>query len=223
MNFLILLMAIMGLSGLTMAALAIGYRTPAGERWRVRPDQGRRLGGKGYVVRTALNAPLSFGLVLLFVAVFYDGLFYEAAPAWWRFALEAVAVLVVYDFLYYFLHRYPFHQWKMLKRVHAVHHRAKQPTAVDSLFLHPVENFLGLALLTFCTWLVGPVHLYSFAAAFLVYSQANVIVHGGLDFPRPLRFLGFMAKKHDRHHQSMRAGNYASITPLPDILFGTAE
>ena len=33
----------------------------------------------------------------------------------------------------------------------------------------------------------------------------------------------FSRPKHDRHHHSMLSGNYASITPLPDIIFGTVE
>jgi sterol desaturase/sphingolipid hydroxylase (fatty acid hydroxylase superfamily) len=230
MPFYLLLLIIVSLSGLTMVAMALAYRSPAGVSWRLRPGPApgasllpTSVSRRAYAVRTALNAIFSGGLVFALVYATYDQVFYEAAPAWWRSPVEALAILVVYDFLYYLLHRYPFHQWGYLKRVHAVHHRAKRPNAVDSLFLHPVENFLGLALLMSCTWLVGPVHLYSFAAAFFVYSQINVIVHGGLDLPRPLRFLGAMARKHDRHHQSMRAGNYASITPLPDLVFRTAE
>ncbi|MFW5877448.1 MAG: sterol desaturase family protein [Myxococcota bacterium] len=223
MTLFVILLVCVSLSGLTMVALAVAYGRPAIAGWRLREAPARKLGGRSYVVRTTANAMFSGSLVFLLAFALRDHVFYEAAPAWWRYPLEAVAVLVVYDFLYYLLHRYPFHQWNVLKRVHAVHHRAKVPTAIDSLFLHPVENLLGLMLLMFCTWLVGPVHLYSFAAAFFVYSQLNVIVHGGLDLPRPLRPLGAMARKHDRHHQSMRAGNYASITPLPDVLFGTAE
>lgn len=230
MSFYLLLLISVSLSGLTMVALAVAYRSPAGVPWRVRPGPtpGTPLlppsvSLRSYAIRTAANAVFSGGLVFLLVYASYDLIFYEAAPAWWRYPVEAVAVLVVYDFAYYLLHRYPFHRWGYLKRVHAVHHRAKRPNAVDSLFLHPVETLLGLALLMSCTWLVGPVHPYSFAAVFLVYSQLNVIVHGGLRLPRPLRFLGAMAVKHDRHHQSMRAGNYASLTPLPDLLFRTAE
>ena len=32
-----------------------------------------------------------------------------------------------------------------------------------------------------------------------------------------------IAAKHDRHHHSMLSGNYAAVTPLPDIIFGTVE
>ena len=132
-------------------------------------------------------------------------------------------MLVVYDFAYYFMHRFPFHEWEWAKKVHAVHHVAKFPTAIDSLYLHPVENFLGIALLMTCVWAVGPIHVYSFAALFFVYSQLNIAVHCGLHLNGPLWYFGLLARKHDHHHHSMRAGNFASITPIPDILFGTAE
>jgi len=35
--------------------------------------------------------------------------------------------------------------------------------------------------------------------------------------------VSYLARKHDIHHTSMRGGNFASITPVCDILFGTAE
>ncbi|MBC7171741.1 MAG: sterol desaturase family protein [Polyangiaceae bacterium] len=101
-----------------------------------------------------------------------------------------------------------------------MHHVAKHPIAIDSLYLHPVENFLGLALLHICVWAVGPVSLYAYGGLLFVYTQLNIIVHAGLDLPGPL---GHIARKHDKHHASMRAGNYASITPLPDLIFGTAD
>jgi sterol desaturase/sphingolipid hydroxylase (fatty acid hydroxylase superfamily) len=223
MSVYVILLVLVSLSGATMAVLSLGYGRPVAEGLRIREERTRRLGGRPYAVRAIGNALLSAALVFGLMYALHDRVLYYEAPVWWRYPVEALAILVVYDFLYYLLHRYPFHQWSVLKRVHAVHHQAKYPRAVDSLFLHPVENILGLILLMGCVWLVGPVHVYSFAAAFFVHSQVNVVVHGGLDLPGPLRFLGALARKHDRHHQSMRAGNYASITPLPDLLFGTAE
>jgi sterol desaturase/sphingolipid hydroxylase (fatty acid hydroxylase superfamily) len=105
--------------------------------------------------------------------------------------------------------------------VHAVHHRVRYPTTIDSLFLHPFEGFCGLALLMLCTWIVGPVHAYTFGACFLVYSWLNIIIHGGVRLPIP--YLGMLARNHAVHHVDMKAGNYASISPLPDLLFGTHE
>ena len=130
----------------------------------------------------------------------------------------------LYDFLYYFMHRFLFHEWKLLRPVHTVHHTNKFPTAFESLYLHPLENAMGLGLLMICTAIVGPVSLPAFGVIFAVYSLLNLVIHSGLDFKRPgLRAFGYMARKHARHHASMRAGHYASITPLPDILFDTYE
>jgi sterol desaturase/sphingolipid hydroxylase (fatty acid hydroxylase superfamily) len=100
----------------------------------------------------------------------------------------------------------------------------RHPNAFDALYLHPVETFLGLALLIACTWLLGPVHIATFAGVFFVYSALNIIVHCGLDFHfPPFLALSYLARKHDIHHTSMKGGNFASITPIWDILFGTAE
>ena len=219
MPLYVLLLAILGFTGVFMTALHFGFHAPGSKPLRIREEKGRKLGGRSYYVRGALNALFSGAMVFVFAYGLYPHLFYEATPAWWRIPLEVVVVLLVYDFAYYFLHRFPFHQWSVLKRVHAVHHKAKYPTVLDSLYLHPVENILGLALLTACTWAVGPVHIYSYAVMFFIYSHLNLSVHCGLDLP----LLGPMSKKHDKHHASMRAGNYASLTPLPDLLFGTTE
>ncbi len=59
-------------------------------------------------------------------------------------AFDVVFVIVLYDFGYYFIHRYPFHEWKMLRRVHSIHHKTRHPRAIDSLLLHPAETCIGL-------------------------------------------------------------------------------
>jgi sterol desaturase/sphingolipid hydroxylase (fatty acid hydroxylase superfamily) len=219
MPLYVLLLFTLACSGVFMGALILGFRSPRAEARRIREERGRRLGGPAFYARTMLNALFSAAMVFGFAYGLYSHLFYEAAPPWWRVPLEAVGILALYDFAYYLMHRFPFHQWSVLKRVHAVHHKAKYPQALDSLYLHPVENLLGIGLLTACTWVVGPVHVTSYAIAFFVYSQLNIAVHCGLDLP----LLGAMSRKHDKHHASMRAGNYASLTPLPDLLFGTLE
>jgi sterol desaturase/sphingolipid hydroxylase (fatty acid hydroxylase superfamily) len=223
MSLSVLLIVTLGLSTLTMLALSIGFRLPASRAHRIREEKGRKLRGGRVVARVLANGSFSMGLVIAFPVVGRAHLFDDGAGGPLRVALEVVGVLALYDFAYYLLHRYPFHEWKLLKRVHAVHHRAKHPIAVDSLFLHPIENFLGLFLLHACVWVVGPVHLYSYGVILVVYTQLNIFVHSGLDLRGPLAPLGHLARKHDMHHASMRAGNYASITPLPDLLFGTAE
>ena len=122
------------------------------------------------------------------------------------------------------MHRVAFHQWGPLRKVHVVHHAVRHPHSVDSLYLHPVETFLGLALLVVCSMIVGPVHAATFCVVFAVYSFLNILVHCGLNLPFfPFRVVSFLARKHDVHHTSMKGGNYASLTPFFDKLFGTAE
>ncbi len=145
-----------------------------------------------------------------------------------RCLLEGAAVLLTYDFFYYLVHRYPFHEWKVLRGVHSVHHIVRNPSAQDSLFLHPLENFLGLSLLWACTFglsvVAGPLSIYSFGWAFLVYSLVNIIVHAGLDVDAPgLRFFSHLAVRHNKHHQSMKGKNYAAMTPIWDRVFRTEE
>ena len=72
--------------------------------------------------------------------------------------------------------------------------------------------------------LVGGVHIYTLAAMFTTYTAFMILNHAGVDYPRfPFKTLGILAAKHDRHHHSMLSGNYAAVTPLPDIIFGTVE
>ncbi len=217
---LYLLMALtLAVSGVTLAALHFGFRSSASASIRIREEKVRKLDDVKVLKSAQLNGPLSAGLFFALALGLSPWLFHEAEQPLWRGAVDGVAVLLVYDFLYYLLHRYPFHAWPWLKRVHTIHHKARYPIAVDSLYLHPVETVLGVTLLMFCVWLVGPIHVYSFGVVFLVYTQLNITVHCGLDLP----LIGYMSRKHDRHHVGMRSGNYASITPLPDLVFGTAE
>ncbi len=111
-----------------------------------------------------------------------------------------------------------------LKKVHAVHHVVRAPTAIESLYLHPLETFLGQFLLTIVGCAFGPLDPVTWGLVLLVHSNLNIIVHAGLDIPVfGLRSLSGLARKHAAHHISMRGGNFASLTPLWDVLFGTAE
>jgi sterol desaturase/sphingolipid hydroxylase (fatty acid hydroxylase superfamily) len=115
------------------------------------------------------------------------------------------------------------HHPKLLRAVHGVHHRARNPSALESFYQHPIELLSGLSLMFFATWLIGPVHVYTFAATFFVYSTFNIIVHAG--FQARLWIFApfdFLIRKHHMHHAADPGKNYSSLTPLPDLLFGTS-
>jgi len=221
-----ILFIVLTASGILMAALQLLYASPATDAYKIYANRPRRLPWAKLARNVVPNTILS-GLLAVGVTLGLRGLLIREGAgevALLEAAYEIVATLLLYDFLYYFMHRYLFHEWKLLRAVHVVHHTNKYPTAFESLYVHPLENAMGLGLLMFCLAAVGPVSVPAFAVIFFLYSFLNLVIHSGLDFARPgLRAVGFMARKHARHHSSMRAGNYASITPLPDWLFGTHE
>jgi sterol desaturase/sphingolipid hydroxylase (fatty acid hydroxylase superfamily) len=93
----------------------------------------------------------------------------------WRNLIDVVAVLAMFDFFYYFTHRFIFHG-KLMRKLHALHHQARQPTYIDALYVHPLETIIGLGLFLASIPLVallGGAPLNAFAAAFatLVFTQ----------------------------------------------------
>jgi sterol desaturase/sphingolipid hydroxylase (fatty acid hydroxylase superfamily) len=221
--FWMLMVVLMAAGGL-MATLALAYRVPALRPRRIFDEPQRKLAGPAFQRRVLANMVLSGGFVFALAFGPYAYLFHERPTTWLIGVAQGLAILALYDVAYYAMHRFAFHQWAWLKRVHSVHHVVRHPNALDSLYLHPIETFLGVALLMLCTWIVGPVHVATFAGVFAVYSFLNILVHSGLDLPFfPFRAVSYLARKHDTHHTSMRGGNFASITPVCDLLFGTAE
>jgi sterol desaturase/sphingolipid hydroxylase (fatty acid hydroxylase superfamily) len=221
-----ILFVVLATSGVLMVALHFLYASSATDAAKIYPKKPKRLPWHKIALNVGPNAAFSGALTVAATLGLRSFLVNEQAVdvTLLDVVADVFATLLLYDFLYYFMHRYLFHEWKLLRSVHVVHHTNKQPTSLESLYLHPVENAMGLGLLMICTMIIGPVSLPAFAVILAVYSFLNLIIHSGLCFDRPgLRAFGYMARKHARHHSSMRAGNYASITPLPDLIFDTHE
>ncbi len=221
---LIAILASYASAGLAQAALTAVYRSPAGQKYLISDDPHRSKTKEELRWRILLNAAVS--ITLIFSVMFGLGpyLYHDRAIPLWRYFLEGATVILIYDFGYYFMHRYLFHEWKILRAVHSVHHAARNPRHFDALLLHPVETIMGLSLFFGSVALVGGVHVITLGVVFTLYTALNILNHAGVDAPYfPFKTLGKLAAIHDRHHHSMRSGNYASITPLPDVIFGTVE
>ncbi|MDH3200442.1 MAG: sterol desaturase family protein [Myxococcales bacterium] len=224
MKVLMVILASYASAGLTIGLLLYAYRSKRAQEFLISDDPHRSATNRELGWRVVLNSTVSITLIFAVMYGLGDYLYYDHAIPAWRFVLEAVTVILLYDFGYYFMHRYLFHEWKILRGVHSVHHAARNPRVIDSLLLHPIETFMGLSLFFGSVALVGGVHLYTLAVLFITYTAFNILNHAGVDIPHfPVKALGILAAKHDRHHHSMISGNYASITPLPDIIFGTVE
>ncbi|MCA9534435.1 MAG: sterol desaturase family protein [Myxococcales bacterium] len=209
-------------AGIALAVLHFLYRSDFGRRHMISDDPHRSVDDRRVYRDAALNTVVSVTLIFSVTFGLGDYLFYATPTPVWVMVVEALAVVLIYDFAYYFFHRFPLHEWKLLRWVHAVHHAARNPRTIDSLLLHPIETVGGLGLLFTSIAVVGGIHLYTFAVIFATYAVFNILNHAGVNIPRfPFKTLGVLAVKHDRHHHSMLSGNYASITPLPDMVFGT--
>jgi sterol desaturase/sphingolipid hydroxylase (fatty acid hydroxylase superfamily) len=220
LKFYTIILAIFGFDGALLTFLAYAYHAKRFESHRISLKESMKIPDAARLKNIAFIAVLS--VMTVFGMTF---LLYQRALHWGpvtiRIAWEILAILLVYDFAYYWLHR-AMHHKKLMKYCHAVHHEVHNPTAMESFYLHPIELFAGLALLCSCVWALGPVHVYSFAAVFFIHSTLNITVHSGVDSKRWFLFpIDHLTRKHYIHHAGNYDNNYASLTPFWDMLFGT--
>ena len=169
----------------------------------------------------AMNLTLSLAVYFAVVYGAAEYLVYDATPGWIPFFAEVLAALLVYDILYYFLHR-GLHHRRMMQLFHGVHHRVRYPTAFDGLYIHPVELVTALVPLFLGIALVGPISVASFLTVLVLHAFANIVVHIGLVLPHPAFALtNYWVLRHDRHHYKHLDTNFGTMFPFWDLMFGT--
>lgn len=168
------------------------------------------------------------GLVLMLLAHGFAGWLDEIVPAsfreavreqpWW---LQAVEAVVLSDFCVYWGHRLQ-HRAPLLWRFHAVHHSSEHLDWLAAHREHPVDTIYTVGLINLPAFIMGfPIEtlagLVAFRGVWAIYIHSNVRLNTG-----PLRWILGAPELHHWHHDKNRdAGNYANISPLMDILFGT--
>jgi sterol desaturase/sphingolipid hydroxylase (fatty acid hydroxylase superfamily) len=172
--------------------------------------------------KTGLYCNLTFFLLLLPFCITL-----EAQPVW-KVLLDTFIILMFYDFFYYLSHRFWFHGQGPMRKIHAVHHQARNPTYLDAHYVHPFETFVGLGLfiasIVVLAALMGPFHIATIIVTYLIFTNINQINHVFLDLPYfPYKSLNWVVAKHHVHHENMHKGNYATITLFYDKIFGTLD
>lgn len=220
-TFFICWVAILAFNGALQTGLTRAADSERFNQYRIRtPREYQKIPWRRRVVNTSLNGVLAVSLFLAFFYYLGDYALYSGWPGATGLLGEALGVLLLYDFMYYFAHRAAHHP-KGMKYVHGVHHFVRFPTAQESIYLHPGETLGGLGLLLLAIVILGPISTVSFLVAFFVHSMANILVHSNLIIPHPaFKLFNFWAEKHDTHHSKIRY-NYASIFPFWDQAFGT--
>lgn len=141
-----------------------------------------------------------------------------AAQPWW---LQAFEVVLLSDFFIYWGHRLQ-HRVDFLWRFHSIHHSAEHLDWLAAHREHPIDSIYTVGLVNLPAFLMGfPLGtiagLIAFRGVWAIYIHSNVRLPIG-----PLRALIGAPELHHWHHDRERdAGNYANVSPLMDILFGT--
>jgi sterol desaturase/sphingolipid hydroxylase (fatty acid hydroxylase superfamily) len=141
-----------------------------------------------------------------------------AAQPWW---LQAVEVVVLSDFLIYWGHRLQ-HRYDFLWRFHAVHHSAEHLDWLAAHREHPVDSVFSMFLINLPAYLLGfPIEtlagLIAFRGMWAIYIHSNVRLPLG-----PLKYIIGAPELHHWHHTKERINaNYANLSPLMDVIFGT--
>ncbi|MCH5596669.1 sterol desaturase family protein [Niabella ginsengisoli] len=141
----------------------------------------------------------------------------KSQPLW----LQAIEVILLSDFLIYWGHRIQ-HKVEFLWRFHKVHHSAEHLDWLAAHREHPLDTIYTVGLINLPALLMG-FHLealailVAFRGIWAIYIHSNVRLSLG-----PLKYLIGAPELHHWHHDIERdAGNYANISPLMDVIFGT--
>lgn len=144
--------------------------------------------------------------------------------AYWFASL--VGLTLWHDAYFYFTHRL-LHHPRLFRRVHAVHHRSRNPSPWAAYAFHPLEAVVQAAFLPLFL-LVAPLH-WAVIVLFLLYMIVrNVLGHSGVEiYPcgaydrRPWRWVT-STTHHHLHHQAAR-GNYGLYFTWWDRWLGTEQ
>jgi sterol desaturase/sphingolipid hydroxylase (fatty acid hydroxylase superfamily) len=135
--------------------------------------------------------------------------------------LQAFEVIFLSDLIIYWGHRIQ-HKVDFLWRFHKVHHSAETLDWLAAHREHPIDSIYTVGLINLPAFLFGfDLNVLAFLVAFrgiwAIYIHSNVrLPIGKLKF-----FIGSPELHHWHHDKERDRGNYANISPLMDIIFGT--
>jgi sterol desaturase/sphingolipid hydroxylase (fatty acid hydroxylase superfamily) len=141
----------------------------------------------------------------------------QIQPIW----LQALEVIFLSDLIIYWGHRIQ-HKVDFLWRFHKVHHSSETLDWLAAHREHPIDSIYTIGLINLPAFLFGfDLNVLAFVIAFrgvwAIYIHSNVRLPIG-----KLKIIIGSPELHHWHHDKERdRGNYANISPLMDIIFGT--
>jgi lathosterol oxidase len=147
----------------------------------------------------------------------------QALPLWYP-PVSVLLYLAAHDSWFYWTHR-AMHHPGLFRRMHAVHHRSRPPTAWAAMSFHPWEALTGAVVIPALVFVI-PIHVAALGVVLTIMTVMGIGNHMGWEmFPRWLvhgragRWL-ITASHHQRHHH-LYACNYGLYFRYWDRLCGT--
>ena len=167
------------------------------------------------------------GLVFLAIELFGARLGGVLPPAWREavaaqpYWLQVLEVILLGDFLLYWGHRLQ-HRVGFLWRIHSIHHSIEHLDWLAAHREHPLDTIYTVALVNLPGFLLG-FPMETLAGFFAFRGLWAGFIHSNVKLPiGPLRMLIGAPELHHWHHARDRnAGNYANLSPVMDLIFGT--
>ncbi len=141
-------------------------------------------------------------------------------PVW----LQAIAVILVLDFFFYWMHRAK-HHWDWWYRLHETHHSSRDLDWFSSVRFHPLEKILDRLIYLFPLMVLGVgeealLILSIVDAGIATFAHANIRLRLG-----PLNYIIVGPELHRWHHARLdgQTINFGNNLAIFDWLFGTAR
>ena len=175
-----------------------------------------------------LGQYLIWNMVILWLLDYFDNWLTSITPLSVRqyiaqqpFWLQAAEVIILSDILIYWGHRLQ-HKVDFLWRFHKVHHTAEHMDWLAAHREHQIDTIYTMGLINLPAIIMG-FPLQTIAGVIAFRGIWAIYIHSNVRLPFPaLRWLIGSPELHHWHHDRERdAGNYANISPLMDIIFGT--
>jgi sterol desaturase/sphingolipid hydroxylase (fatty acid hydroxylase superfamily) len=142
----------------------------------------------------------------------------------WYLPLSLFLYLFAHDTWFYWTHRL-MHRPTLFRRMHAVHHASRPPTAWAAMSFHPWEALTGAFVIPLLVFVI-PVHVAVLGLVLATMTVMGVTNHMGWEmFPRALvhgragQWL-ITASHHQKHHEEYRC-NYGLYFRFWDRVCGT--
>lgn len=142
----------------------------------------------------------------------------------WYWPLSVLIYMLLHDAWFYWTHRLMHRPW-WFRRIHAVHHESRPPTAWAAMSFHPWEAMTGAVVIPALVFVI-PIHIAALGLVLAIMTVMGIANHLGWEmFPRWLvqgqagKWL-ITATHHQMHHDRYQ-GNYGLYFRHWDRLCGT--